>query len=367
MTSELAELKERLRHNERIWNGFRAIELALIGADSLRAIFEIFTRQLPRQFTGVHRITLACLDPFGEIEGLVRQENPLATGPRESTSGTRPDGFIPLSDTQLSGLYPKPYRPYLGPRDPSRHDLLFPGNEKQPASLALVPLVLRGELIGSLNQGSAEADHFGPEAATDLLEHLAAVTAVCLENRLNHERLKIDGLTDAVTGIANRRFFERRLSEEVSRVQRTGKPLSCAMVDVDHFKALNDSFGHRAGDRALHGLAQLLGAELRTIDVLARYGGEEFVLLLPETRPELAGTIAERLRRRIASGPIMAATGPLSVTVSIGCASLDADRAKLPRSREWLVEQADSALYRAKKLGRNRVVLAGETAIPELR
>lgn len=361
MPTELDLLKERLRHNERIWNGFRAIELALIGADSLSSIVNTITGELPPLFKGVDRITLACLDPYREMERLVHDEGPLPMRPSsapERVQNSQEAGFVSLSDVQLAGLFTEPYRPRLGDCDADTQALLFPGCDRSLGSVALAPLVLRGELIGCLSQGSYDATHFVRDTATDLLEHLAAVTAVCIENRLNHERLKIDGLTDALTGIANRRFFERRLIEEVGRVQRAGKPLSCAMIDVDHFKKLNDTHGHRVGDRALHQIAQLLGMELRTVDVLARYGGEEFVLLLPETNSDLAGAIAERLRKRVAARPLVGTPGPVSFTVSIGCASLSAQQAITHRSPEWLVERADAALYEAKKLGRNRVVLA---------
>ena len=190
--------------------------------------------------------------------------------------------------------------------------------------------------------------------------HLAAVAAVCLDNAISHERLKEDGLTDALTGLANRRFFERRLDEEVKRWMRHSKELSCIMADIDHFKQINDTYGHQYGDYVLQEVAKSLGCELRASDVLARYGGEEFVLLFPETSIKKAAEVADRLRQRVSELRFeKIADSNLEVTVSMGLADLDAE-IKLSHDEAcvWLVRQTDMALYRAKHAGRNRVIVA---------
>jgi diguanylate cyclase (GGDEF)-like protein len=236
--------------------------------------------------------------------------------------------------------------------------ILFPGVSRPLRSAALIPMRLRDELVGSLNQGSSDAGHFAATAATDLLEHLAAVTALCMDNAANRARLRRDSLTDALTGVANRRFFERRLDEETSRWQRYATSLSCLLVDLDHFKQINDRFGHPAGDRTLQRVAELLGRGLRASDVLARYGGEEFALLLPATDRDQAGEIAERLRAAIErAGASPDPGGPDRVTVSIGLANLGARARELRHETpaSWLLRLADRALYRAKAEGRNRV------------
>jgi diguanylate cyclase (GGDEF)-like protein len=368
MPPEVRHLNDQLRRNERIWSGFRKIEIALLGARSLREVVTIVVQELPRLFPGVDQTSLAYLDPQYELRRLIRDGSLAVTIPASDQAARNKDesgldGFVAVTANQLAHLFPPPYRPLLGTAQASIQAQLFPFCPRPLGSMALAPLVLRGRLVGCLGQGSHDPRHFTPDVATDLLEHLAAVLAMCIDNVLSHERLKLDGLTDALTGIANRRFFERRLKEEVNRLKRSSKPLCGMLVDVDHFKQVNDTHGHQTGDRALHRMAQLLGMELRATDVLARYGGEEFVLLLPETGWEQAMAIAERLRGRIAAQPVLnePADAPLRLTVSIGCACLDGEAAT-EGGESWLMEQADNALYEAKKQGRNRVVRARQTA-----
>jgi diguanylate cyclase (GGDEF)-like protein len=352
MDNELRLIKDRLRHNERIWAGFRRVELRLIAAHSLREMASIVVQGLTRDFTRVDCVTLACVDPEYEIARLV--EGNAASG--AGVPALEP-GIVSLQPGQLEVLFRHPWHPYLGPADPAVQKLLFPAHRNPLGSVALAPLVRHGRLIGCLSQGSADRRHFSPDTATDLLEHLAAVTALCIENAISHERLKLDGLTDPLTSVANRRFFDRRLREEIERWRRSHAPLSALLVDVDHFKRVNDQFGHRIGDQVLCHVARELGAELRASDVLARYGGEEFVMLLPQTPGGQAHGIAERLRARIESHAYRRdRQPPVPVTVSIGLSCLEARTPVTDRAGEWLMEEADRALYEAKRLGRNRVV-----------
>jgi diguanylate cyclase (GGDEF)-like protein len=157
---------------------------------------------------------------------------------------------------------------------------------------------------------------------------------------------------DSLTGLLNYREFHRQLMEEAERSRRYGRPFSLLMLDIDHFKAINDTYGHLAGDKALRGLAALIRAEVRPTDIVARYGGEEFVLVLPETAGPGALTLAERLRARVA-GHALAVTADhtISMTVSIGLASYPDETDSVQK----LVSTADRALYAAKAGGRNRV------------
>lgn len=352
MRDDLQEISERLRRNERIWAVFRDIELALIGARSLAELVAVLAGRLPEQFAGIAAATLVCADPDYELSRLLA---------RDMTLDRVTDGFVVLSRARLQALFPQPLRPRLGPGDPTSQALYFPGCHVSLCSMALVPLNLRGELLGMLCQGSADPAHFTGETATDLLEHLATVVALCVDNVLSHERLKLDGLTDALTGAANRRFFERRFADEMVRQQRHGRTLSCLLIDLDHFKRINDSQGHPMGDRVLRDVTTMLGKDLRAADLLARYGGEEFALLLPETPDADARQIAERLRQRIASLSWTAPDGSsLSASVSIGVASLTGGKEVRGRDSAWLLQQADTALYEAKRRGRNRVCVAGE-------
>ena len=162
--------------------------------------------------------------------------------------------------------------------------------------------------------------------------------------------------TDGLTRLVNRRYLDERLIEEVLRAQRYGSPLSVLMIDVDHFKKVNDVHGHAAGDAVLRAVAATIKASVRIIDIPARYGGEELVVVAPSTSWTGARVLAERLRGAIEALETMSAgmEQPIRVTASIGCAALGAEQ-----DGHSLLEAADQALYEAKHGGRNRVVMSG--------
>jgi diguanylate cyclase (GGDEF)-like protein len=139
---------------------------------------------------------------------------------------------------------------------------------------------------------------------------------------------------------------------EYERVRRYRRPLSAVIIDIDHFKRINDTFGHPVGDQALVALANCCRANLRTVDILGRYGGEEFLILLPETQHHRALEAAERIRKQVEAMVLPAAKGPLKLTISAGVATLDLNS---PETWEELIKTADDALYGAKAAGRNRV------------
>ena len=174
-----------------------------------------------------------------------------------------------------------------------------------------------------------------------------------LELKQQRDLLLHLSLNDPLTGIANRRRFDEALTAEWSRCQRNGAPLALIMIDVDHFKAYNDLYGHLAGDECLRRVAAMLAERTgRPADLVARYGGEEFVALLPEIDREHALAMAERMRAAIHAAALPhAATDHGRVTVSLGVAAPHPSRDQHP---EQLVERADRALYRAKEEGRNR-------------
>jgi diguanylate cyclase (GGDEF)-like protein len=175
---------------------------------------------------------------------------------------------------------------------------------------------------------------------------------------MQHQEAQLDALarTDVLTGLPNRREILECLQAELERSARSGHPVSVLMLDVDHFKQVNDTYGHAAGDHVLQALAGAAHDSLRRIDSCGRIGGEEFLVLLPETDIDEASATAERLRLAIAEAKIIAEQHALQVTVSIGVAThRPADPMPTP---ELLLQRADRGLYAAKKGGRNRVVSA---------
>jgi two-component system cell cycle response regulator len=161
-------------------------------------------------------------------------------------------------------------------------------------------------------------------------------------------------VTDQLTGLHNRRYMTSQLGALVNRAVRGGDAVSALMIDIDHFKKINDSFGHDVGDDVLREFAVRLASNVRAIDLPCRYGGEEFVVIMPDTRLDDAGRIAERIRRHVAGSPfrVGADCQPLTVTISIGVAAT----AGAGDSAEGLLKRADEAVYAAKAAGRNTVI-----------
>ncbi len=160
--------------------------------------------------------------------------------------------------------------------------------------------------------------------------------------------------TDPLTGILNRHSFLERGQSEIARARRTGRPTSVLMLDADHFKRINDSFGHAGGDATLQALTRTMGSLIRSTDLLGRLGGEEFSILMPATSQEDAARLAERLREAIAALTLRHGGREIQITASIGVAGAAAGEADLTR----LLREADQALYAAKEAGRNRVAAA---------
>ncbi len=168
-----------------------------------------------------------------------------------------------------------------------------------------------------------------------------------------NERLLILATTDSLTGLSNRRHFLEKLSEEISRAQRYGRPCAVAMVDADHFKSVNDTYGHEVGDRVLKQLSKLMSDEIRDVDCVGRLGGEEFAILLPETNVEGGKIFCERLLQRIRDAEIDLGETILRYTVSVGLTEVCKGELKT----DVILNRADEALYVAKESGRDRVAI----------
>lgn len=181
--------------------------------------------------------------------------------------------------------------------------------------------------------------------------------------RESNQRLQELAATDPLTGLANRRTLMAELEREFRRSQRNGAPLSLIMVDLDHFKKVNDNYGHQQGDRVLTALSSLLGSHLRQYDLASRFGGEEFALVLPETPADEAGKVAERIRRSVEKLRFDGSLAALRVTTSLGLATVPSNRIG---NIEDLIREADDALYLAKHNGRNRLETAAEDTRQQL-
>jgi diguanylate cyclase (GGDEF)-like protein len=184
------------------------------------------------------------------------------------------------------------------------------------------------------------------------VETITNQVSVAMDNARLFEQVQLMAITDALTGIYNRRYFFTVGDNEMARAQRYGSNLSLIMLDIDHFKKVNDEFGHLVGDQTLVMITQACSNELRKIDILCRYGGEEFVILLPETSRDEAIIAAERIRKSIEEQKLtLDGDREVKVTVSIGVSEFGQETGTLKE----LIDEADQALYRAKEEGRNCV------------
>jgi len=212
-----------------------------------------------------------------------------------------------------------------------------------------VPIFMYGGCEGVLSVQSRVPGAFGPDQQR-VLESIGLQVAAALQNAHLYEMAMVDGLTQLFV----RRYFDARIEEEIERARRYDSHFSVVMIDVDDFKALNDTHGHLVGDRVLRAVAAIVKGNMRGVDTAARYGGEELALILPRTEMVSALNQAERIRAAIADHRIATDTGVISVTASFGISAFPESGAT---TAEDLVRRADRALYRAKKTGKNRVEL----------
>ncbi|MEK6725879.1 MAG: diguanylate cyclase [Deltaproteobacteria bacterium] len=230
------------------------------------------------------------------------------------------------------------------------------------SSLLVIPIILSKEVIGTLMlRISRKETNFSPREVK-LCQAIASLAASALTNAHLFESGEISNLeleklaiTDGLTGAYNHRHFRTRLDEEFTRAKRYATPLSCIMMDIDHFKQINDAFGHAQGDMVLSEITDVIKNNVRKSDIVARYGGEEFVALLPNTDEEGAFVQAERLREAVKGYRCSGRDRCIMVTISLGVSTFPSPEIS---TADDLVGKADDALYRAKRSGRNRTVEA---------
>jgi diguanylate cyclase (GGDEF)-like protein len=230
-------------------------------------------------------------------------------------------------------------------------------------SPGFVPIILLTALedLESKRRGmAAGADDFLIKPVTPLelrirLSSMLRIKELTDQLQLANTKLAQLAVTDPLTGLHNRRSLYSQLEREFERSKRYKRPLSLLMMDIDHFKSINDSYGHQTGDRVLRLVADVLRATVRSADVAGRFGGEEFMILAPETGAETVGLLGERIRSTVHAASVGAGEGVPQVTISIGIATT---QLLFATTYEELIHLADDALYRAKHEGRNRTVIA---------
>lgn len=351
LKKQVKELLDAARHNESVHNRFQDIEFALLAAQDFSAIADCLRDDFKR-LAELDNVCLVLADEGGRIQKL-----------HYANADTQcPGGMLLVSNVgNIKRLRHLGASPVLGRYDKFQHGWLFDQPPQEPGSIALLSLHRHYRSIGCLALYSSRINRYQPDAATEFLQRLGMIAAICVENCLNFEQLRRLGFTDALTGLSNRRELERRMDIEVSRILRESKPLSCLYLDVDHFKQVNDRHGHDVGDQVLQAVSEVMMRVVRLGDVVARYGGEEFVIMLPGAALAQAQETAERIRIAVEqTTTVLSEKSSVQVTVSIGLACFTPEKETIGDAAEiseQVLNRADQALLSAKSAGRNRVMI----------
>ena len=227
---------------------------------------------------------------------------------------------------------------------------VYPFKTSDTRTFLGIPIILETEVLGVLAVTSREPDAIS-SFQVNLLKTVTDLAAMAITNAQLHNQVEKLAVTDGLTGLYNHKHFQERLNEEFQRIKRLPQSLSLMLIDIDHFKKINDAYGHPAGDTVLSKIALILKKTLRGIDILARYGGEEFVAVLIGTGSSGAKKMAERIRNSVMNNPFYIDENKIMITLSIGVATHPQDAT----NKTELIDKADQALYYAKQNGRNQV------------
>jgi len=349
LRNQLKSFVAKARQNEDKLKRFQNLELNLIACTRLFDLMQVMIYEF--RFNYQHdRVSVIIHDPEYECRRILEDEN--------INLEEHPDIILVDNLDAVESLYGFSPQAILGTYNENEHGFMFPYEQSKPLSYAFIPLMRKGEIRGSLNIASNK-NRFSPGNGSEFLQRVADIFTVCLKNVINSERLKQVGLTDGLTGVNNRRYFDQRMYEEISASQRSKNSLSFLFIDVDHFKRVNDTYGHQAGDAILRETSNLIRMQLRVSDVIARYGGEEFAALLINTSLNSAYEIADRIRLSIAQKDFITSLGEtINITISVGMSSLQNMHNDINPEHLGveLLQEADECLYQAKKSGRNRII-----------
>lgn len=354
LEKENQELKRSLRlmvskaeRNEAILNSFFEVELRLLSCARLSDLLDLMLIEFKELFK-LSNVNLILFDPEHAARSLLDDYVPPPAG-----NTLR---FV-QNQRLLKTMYPNQNLIVGTPSEALRKEA-FPVSENSIQSCALLPLIRQNCLIGSLHLGSADASRYTQHVRYDYIQHLASVISVCIENCINQENLHRLSSIDMLTKVHNRRSFDKEIVRELSRASRANHTLACFFIDLDHFKVVNDSYGHQTGDRVLRTIGLFLAKQLRKTDIIARYGGEEFAVLLPNCDRERAIEIAENLRKKLSLLIFRDEQAkPFRMTTSVGvslCHPADYSNMDLQTLAYQLIQSADKAVYESKHQGRDQ-------------
>ncbi len=337
-------MRQEADRNQSLLHAFFAADLELLSCNTLEQLLAYLFTPFRERF-GLDAVTLILLDPeetARDLLGEALRQNQL------------PNLRLVARQHLLRDIHPQ-QEIYRGEADGPLRAACFP-DHPAVVSCALLPLVREHCLIGSLGLGSVDPQRFHGDLQYDYVAHVASVVSVCIENSISRETLQHLSSVDGLTRVLNRRALNHRLLQEIKRCNRSGEPLAYVLLDIDHFKLVNDRFGHLAGDRILRVVAQRLSERVRATDTVARYGGEEFAILLPGCDLNEGLRLAEALREAVGEIQFPELEHE-NVTASLGltiCTRGHTEQASGSMLAEAIVRCADHALYASKRQGRNR-------------
>lgn len=334
--NDIETIISRLKENEEIAKKFHRVESKILSILNFKDLFEVLLTEIRDNFK-VPYVWISMVQN-SEISSLIES---LGSSEllKEHLNIIEKSSFLHLINCSMEPvLVNDNLKPFFK---------LFPQNRKFfIKSLAVAPISLDGDIIGSLNQADASHNRYQPGIDTSLLEQLALKVSLCLSNVTAHEKLKFLAYHDPLTGLLNRRVMEKILARECDRCARYQKPLSVAFLDLDYFKHINDTYGHKRGDDLLVYLAQTLKKMTRQSDVVARFAGDEFVIILPETEPESAANLMERIQAFLNEQPANIHETEIRIALSYGISATTGQTVADP---SVLLKSADEKLYENKK------------------
>lgn len=349
-------LISKAERNQEILRTFQQIELQMLSCNRLADLLDMLLINLKDYFS-LDAISLFLFDPEGTAQALLDDYQ----SPCQQQWLSFQQDYLALKK-----LYHNTKKPLLTSPGAELSKTLFP-NQRLIQSCAMLPLERQGILIGSLHLGSSDPQRYTEQVATDYIGHMASIISVCIENAISQETLRQLSIIDMLTKVNNRRSFDQELMRELSRASRNQYALSCLFVDLDHFKRINDTYGHQTGDKVLAEAAQAIKGQLRSTDFIARYGGEEFAILLPGCDSQRATLVAEGVRTALRTKTFNSDEDqPFRVTLSIGvacCLPASHPECDLLNDAHQLVANADKGVYEAKERGRDQVVYVPHSQI----
>lgn len=329
-------LLQRLKENENTARKFNEIEISILTILNFQDFLERLLFEIRDKFS-IGYIWISVIEESDIAKQLHDiQDSELL---RTSTAFVRQKKFLSVTNNSK--------RPLLANKNLDIFHALVPEIPTyEMGSIAIAPITLDGKIIGSINQADKDKTRFEPGIDTSLLEQLALKVSLCLSNVTAHEQLKFLAFHDPLTGLLNRGVMERILEREFQRARRYQIELSLLFLDLDDFKAINDTFGHDNGDRALCHVSDCLSRLKRDSDIVARFAGDEFIVILPSTSKAQAEHYVTRVTTRLESTPLSANETPFYVNLSYGISTVSE---KDIDSSKSLLKAADKRLYQAKQ------------------